>query len=74
MYEVSPNLGRADALLGTVLLGNENGTFSYDKDYNSSLMIQGQIRKLSSINVRGVNKVIVARNNDSPLLLDFSKN
>lgn len=72
LYEVSPNIGRADASLGTVLLGTKEYTFAFDNSLNSQLTIEGQVRKMSLINVNGKDKIIIARNNDTPLILNSS--
>ena len=69
LYEVTPNIGRADASYGTILIGSKPGAFSFDKDYNASLLIDGQVRKMSEINVKGVNRILVARNNDTLSLI-----
>ena len=71
LYEVSPNIGRADASHGTILLGTKDGRFVYDKKYNTSLNIEGQIRQISIVNIKGVDKILIARNNDTPLFLNY---
>lgn len=67
LYEAKPEVGRYDGSYGLFLSGVGNGTFVASSAKRSGFFVDGQIRDLKKINIKGVAFVLVARNNDSPL-------
>ena len=72
LYNVKPEVGRYDATDGVVLLGNGDGTFSAMDDTESGFNAPGEIRAIKSININGNPSIVVARNNDSPLIFQMN--
>lgn len=67
LYEAKPEVGRYDGSYGLFLSGVGNGTFVASSAKRSGFFVDGQIRDLKKINIKGVAFVLVARNSDSPL-------
>ena len=65
MYEVSPNIGRADASLGVYLESDGQGNYLSVEPEKSGLMLQGQIRQIEPIIINNQRLLLVAANNDS---------
>ncbi len=72
LYSVKPEVGRYDATDGIALLGNGDGTFTNLDDINSGFVAKGEIRAIKSINIGGKASILVARNNDSPLIFQMN--
>jgi len=72
LYNVKPEVGRYDASDGVVLLGNGDGTFNYLDDTNSGFVAPGEIRAIKSIKINGTPSILVARNNNSPLIFQLN--
>jgi len=72
LYNVKPEVGRYDATDGIVLLGNGDGSFSNLEDVESGFVAKGEIRSIKKININGMPSILVARNNDSPLIFQMN--
>ena len=70
-YDNNVEMGRYDADWGTVLLNRGRGIF--DVENTNGMMIKGQVRRIQQINIGTKNAYILARNNDSVMVVQFSK-
>ena len=70
-YEISTQLSRLDASHGELFMNDKNGGFYHVP--NQHVDISGVVRNLDIIAIDGVEYVVFARNNDSPLLLNLEK-
>ena len=68
-YENNVQMGRYDADFGTVLINHGNGSFSTES--LNGLQIRGEVRHIRKINVEGNDAFILARNNDSTMVIQF---
>lgn len=68
-YENSIQMGRNDADFGTMLINKGNGKF--DVESLNGLEIKGQVRHMSEINIRNKRAFVLARNNDSTMVIQF---
>ena len=68
-YENNIQMGRYDADFGTLLLNRGKGQFGCAN--LNGLNIRGQVRKISKISVAGKEAFILARNNDSTMVIRF---
>jgi hypothetical protein len=66
-YESNIQMGRNDADYGTVLVNRGNGVFACEKMKN--LCIKGQVRHIRKIKAGGMDAFILARNNDSAMVV-----
>ena len=64
-------LGRHDADFGSILVNKGNGEFGYEK-FNG-LAIKGQVRQIGKINISGKESFILAKNNDSLQVIQFTE-
>jgi len=71
LYNVKPEVGRYDATDGMVLLGNGDGTFKVMDDNQSGFVAKGEIRAIKSLNIGGKKSILVARNNDRPVIFQM---
>lgn len=71
LYSVKPEVGRYDATDGQVFLGIGDGTFELIDDLESGFIVPGQIRAIEKIIIGGKRSIIVARNDDSPLIFQY---
>ncbi len=69
-YENNIEMGRYDADFGTILVNKGNGQFSTE-DING-LQIKGQVRHIKKINIGKEEDYILARNNDSAMVIKFA--
>lgn len=71
LYRVKPEVGRYDASYATLLIGDGKGSFSTSIHPNSDYQfsIDGEIRDLFTITVKGERVLFAARNNDTMLTL-----
>jgi hypothetical protein len=67
LYEAKPEVGRYDALRGALLRGDGDGAYTYVNDQKSGVNIDGQIRDIELITIKGKQYFMIARNNDSIL-------
>jgi len=66
-YEINTQLGRQDALYGSVLINDQNGFFAIsDLNYE----VTGAGRDIEKITVAGLNYYVVAINNEKPIFLE----
>ncbi|HWY35920.1 MAG TPA: VCBS repeat-containing protein, partial [Nitrosopumilaceae archaeon] len=68
-YENNIQMGRYDADFGTILINHGNGSFSAES--LNGLQIRGEVRHIKKINVEGKEAFILARNNDSTMVIQF---
>lgn len=62
-YEVKPSIGRMDASLGTLLLGQESGDFLPMANAEANLWLDGAVRDFESLASAEGSLLFVARNN-----------
>lgn len=67
LYRAKPEVGRYDASYGALMLGDGNGNFNYVSPAHSGLRIDGEVRDMQIIEVKGSKVLMIARNNDSML-------
>jgi len=66
LYGVKPEVGRYDASHGAFLKGTGNGNFVSIPSHETGLFLDGQIRDIKIIQIKGREMLMVARNNDWP--------
>lgn len=72
LHNVKPEVGRYDATDGIVLLGNGDGHFESMGDIETGFTAKGEIRAIQTINLGGKPSILVARNNDTPLIFQMN--
>jgi len=65
LYKVKPEAGRYDASEGLFLKGNGDGSFQSIPTRSSGLVLEGEVRDLTIIKIKGINYLLSARNNDT---------
>jgi len=70
-YENNIQMGRYDADYGTLLINRGEGKFTCQ--LINGLSIKGQVRHIRNIHIAGKEAFIVARNNDSTMVIQFKK-
>jgi hypothetical protein len=65
-------MGRNDADFGTILVNKGNGRF--DCESINGLEIKGQVRHIKKIKIGKEEAYILARNNDSVMVIKFADN
>ncbi|MBS1597280.1 MAG: VCBS repeat-containing protein [Bacteroidetes bacterium] len=68
-YENRIQLGRNDADFGTIILNHGNGKLSAENI--NGLPIRGQVRHVAKINILGREAFLLAKNNDSAMVIRF---
>jgi hypothetical protein len=68
-YENNIEMGRYDADFGTILVNKGQGKFSAESI--NGLQVKGQIRHIKKINISNEENYIVAKNNDSAMVIKF---
>ncbi len=68
-YENNIQMGRYDADFGTLLINHGNRKFSVESI--NGLQIKGQVRHVAKINIKNQEAYILARNNDSTMIIQF---
>ncbi len=68
-YDNNIQMGRNDANYGTILLNKGNGKF--DAESINGLQVKGQVRHIKEINIGNKNAFVLARNNDSTMVIQF---
>ncbi|MEO6814027.1 MAG: VCBS repeat-containing protein [Ginsengibacter sp.] len=71
-YENNIQMGRYDADFGTILVNKGNGKF--EAETLNGLQIKGQVRHIQKINIGKKEAFILARNNDSTMVIQFKDN
>ena len=70
-YENNIQMGRNDADYGTILINKGHGQF--DAETLNGLQVKGQVRHISEINIGNKKAYILARNNDSTMVIRFKE-
>jgi enediyne biosynthesis protein E4 len=68
-YDDNIQMGRNDADFGTILVNKGNGNF--DCETLNGVVIKGQVKHIKKINIAGQEAYIIARNNDSLMVIKF---
>ena len=71
-YDNNIQMGRYDADYGTLLINKGNGKFVTENI--NALEIKGQVRHIKSININHQPGLILAKNNDSTIIIRFKSN
>lgn len=71
LFEVHPSFGRLDACTSPIFISDGKMNFKYLPPDQSGIFTQGAIRDIKSIKIQNGNAVLIARNNDSPLIYTF---
>jgi len=71
-YENNIDMGRYDADYGSLLINNGRGGFDYHQ--LNGVAIPGQSRRVQQLMIGSKAAYIVARNNDSAMVISFEKN
>jgi hypothetical protein len=69
-YDNNIQMGRYDADFGTILVNKGKGKFTCES--LNGLQIKGQVRRIKKINIGKREAFILARNNDSTMVISFS--
>lgn len=73
LYRVKPEVGRYDASYGVYLKGDGKGNFISFKPKDSGFFVDGETRDIKKIKIGKGDFLIVARNNDTPLLFKINR-
>jgi hypothetical protein len=73
LYRVKPEVGRYDASYGVFLKGDGKGGFLSVKPKDSGFFVDGEARDIKKIKIGQADFLLVARNNDTPLLFKITK-
>lgn len=71
LYRTKPEIGRYDASYGLVLTQQTDGSFKPLTSTESGILIHGEIRDIQPILLGGKKSLIIARNNDRPLIYSY---
>jgi len=69
-YENNIQMGRYDADYGTLLINQGKGSFRTES--LNGTQIQGQVRHIRKLTIGGKEAFVLARNNDSTMVIQFS--
>jgi hypothetical protein len=69
-YENNIEMGRYDADFGTLLINKGNGKFAFEN--LNGLNIKGELRHIAKINIAKKEAFVIARNNDSAMVISFA--
>ncbi len=69
-YENNIQMGRYDADYATLLINQGNDSFRTES--LNGIQIKGQVRHISKITIAGKEAMVLARNNDSTMVIQFS--
>jgi hypothetical protein len=69
-FENNIQMGRYDADFGTILVNKGKGAFTAES--LNGLQVKGQVRRISKIQIAGREAFILARNNDSAMVIRFN--
>lgn len=73
MFEFPPQFGRLDASYGNVLLNDGSGSFSWIGPKQSGLNVKGAIKDIKQLKTKQGNFIIMAVNNEKPVLFRMKK-
>jgi hypothetical protein len=68
-YNNSMEIGKYDSDYGTILINKGNASFACESI--NGLSIKGQVRRISPIKIANMQAFVVARNNDSTMVIKF---
>ena len=71
-YENNIDMGRYDADYGSLLVNNGSGGFAYHQ--LNGVAIPGQSRRVQKLMIGNTEAFVIARNNDSAVVISFQKN
>jgi hypothetical protein len=71
-YENNIDMGRYDADYGSLLVNNGSGGFAYHQ--LNGVAIPGQSRRVQRLMIGNTEAFVIARNNDSAVVISFQKN
>jgi hypothetical protein len=71
-YENNIEMGRYDADFGTLMLNKGNGVLEVSA--MDSFAVPGQVRHINAVKIGGKDAFIMARNNDSAMVIRFGQN
>ena len=71
LYKTKPEVGRYDASYGVFLTGDGKGNFNFVSD--SGFSVDGEVRGILPLIVKGSEVIMVSRNNDSILSFKLKK-
>ncbi len=74
LYRVKPEVGRYDASYGVFLKGDGKGNFTNIPSKESGFFVDGEVRDIKKIRIGKEDYVLVARNNDTPVLFKVRRN
>lgn len=72
LYRVKPEVGRYDASYGVFLKGDGKGGLTNVRQKDSGFRVDGEVRDIRKIRIGTVDYILVARNNDTPLLFKLT--
>jgi len=70
--KAKPEVGRYDASYGVFLKGHGNGNFTSIRPKDSGFFVEGEVRDIQKITIGKSNYVLVARNNDTPMVFKIN--
>lgn len=73
IYRVKPEVGRYDASYGTFLKGDGKGNFKTVLGRDCGLKLEGEARDIKRIKIKGQDLILIARNNESLVVLKPNK-
>ena len=73
LYRVKPEVGRYDASYGVFLKGDGKGYFTYLPPKETGFFVDGEVRDIKKIIIDKQGYVLVARNNDTPLVFKINR-
>lgn len=68
-FENNVEIGRQDADFGTILINKGKGKF--ENQPLNGITVKGQVRHIKPIQIKGKQAFILAKNNDSPMIIKF---
>jgi len=66
LYGLKPEIGRIDASIGEVFMGDGTGSFRFVDRFTSGMFSKGEVRDMKLIQSKNQEMIIVAKNNDAP--------
>lgn len=73
LYRAKPETGIYDASYCLLLKGDGKGNFRSCSSIESGICIKGEIRSIKKLTIKNKQLLLVARNNDAPVVLKYSK-
>ena len=71
-YRSKPEIGIYNGSYGLMMLGIGNGDFKVLKAGESGFQVKGEIRDIECLQINGEERILVARNDDSLLVFDYT--